>query len=164
MCFLFTWFNMQILNFQYASHRWHSRIYNPLKYLKWSVLRNKYRLEVVNYFCKALHVRCLPGFWIHLWMTHRDLTDCANVFHCENQVFLLLIIPNQSKTKTVSHTIFETFVNDNSRYKTQKLSWWVLWVGDARNIHKTFSIKNHYWNLKLLIVALSSVIKCSLLK
>ena len=23
--------------------------------------------ETVNYFCKALHLRCVKGFWIHLW-------------------------------------------------------------------------------------------------
>ena len=33
---LFTWFNMQILN---LCHRWHRRIQNPLKYLKWSYLQ-----------------------------------------------------------------------------------------------------------------------------
>ena len=36
MCFLFTWFNMQILNLCNGCYR---RIHNPLKYLKWSVLQ-----------------------------------------------------------------------------------------------------------------------------
>ena len=36
MCSLFTWFNMQILN---LCHRWNRHIHNPLRYLKWSVLR-----------------------------------------------------------------------------------------------------------------------------
>ena len=35
--------------------------------------------------------------------------------------------------------------------KTQKVSWWVLLFGDARNIHKSFFIKSHYWNLKLVV-------------
>ena len=35
MCSFYTWFNMQILN---LCRRLHSRIHNPLKYLKWSVL------------------------------------------------------------------------------------------------------------------------------
>ena len=48
-----------------------------------------------------------------------------------------------------------------SRYKTQKVSSIVPWVGNVRNIHKSFFIKNHCWNFKLSIVALSSVIKCS---
>ena len=34
MCSLFNWFNMQIMN---LCHRWHRRIHNPLKYLKWNV-------------------------------------------------------------------------------------------------------------------------------
>ena len=34
-------------------------------------------------------------------------------------------------------------------------------TGEARNIHKSFFIKNHYQNFKLPIVALSSIIKCS---
>lgn len=35
MCSFYTWFNMQVLN---LCHRLHSRIHNPLKYLKWSAL------------------------------------------------------------------------------------------------------------------------------
>ena len=34
-CSLFTWFNFQILN---LCHRWHRRIHNPHKYLKWILL------------------------------------------------------------------------------------------------------------------------------
>ena len=57
-------------------------------------------------------------------------------------VFIILpIIRNQSKAKIIPHTVFETFINNNSRYKTQKISWWVVYVGDARNIHKSFFIK-----------------------
>ena len=42
-------------------------------------------------------------------------------------VFIVLpIIQNQSKTKTIPHTVFETFINNNFRYKTQKAPWWVL--------------------------------------
>ena len=36
------------------------------------------------------------------------------------------------------HTVFETFINNSSRYKTQKVLRWVPWVGDARIIHKSF--------------------------
>ena len=39
MCSLFTWFNMQILNL--LCHRRHRRIHNPLRYLKWIVLRKQ---------------------------------------------------------------------------------------------------------------------------
>ena len=70
------------------------------------------------------------------------------------------IIPKQSKTKTIPHTAFETFMNCYYWYKTQKVSLWVLWVGYTTNIHKCLFIKNHYESFKLYIVAFSSVIKC----
>ena len=74
---------------------------------------------------------------------------------------VFIIQSNQSKIKIIPHTVFETFINNSFWYKTEKVSWWVLGVGDARNIHKSSFIKNNYWNLKLSIVALLSVIKCS---
>ena len=77
-------------------------------------------------------------------------------------VFIPLpIIQNQSTYKAIPHTVFKTFINNNSWFKGQKVSRWVVWIGDARNIYKSFCIKNHYWNLKLSLVALSSVIKRS---
>ena len=57
-------------------------------------------------------------------------------------IIVLPIIRNQSKPKTISHTGFKTFINNNSRYKTQKVSWWVLGIGDVRNINKSLFIKN----------------------
>ena len=79
----------------------------------------------------------------------------------KTSVFIVLpIIRNQSKPKTISHTVFETFINKDSRYKTEKVLKWALWVRDARNIHKSFFIKNHYWNLKLSKVAVPSIMKC----
>ena len=41
-------------------------IQNPVKQLRWSVLRNMERF--VNYFRKTLHLRFLRGFWISLWI------------------------------------------------------------------------------------------------
>ena len=71
---LSTWFNWQILS---LCHRWLRRIYNTLKYLKWSLFARI-----------MLHLRCLKGFWIRLWMIHQKLTDQANVCYCQKQVFL----------------------------------------------------------------------------
>ena len=48
------------------------------------------------------------------------------------------IIENQRKAKTILHTVFETFISNNRWYKVQKVSWWFLWIGDARNIWKSF--------------------------
>ena len=72
-------------------------------------------------------------------------------------LIVLSMIRNQGKTKTIPHTVFETFIINNSRYKTQEVSWWVLWFGDARNIHKNF----FYWKLLLeLEVGYSGSFKC----
>ena len=49
---LFTWFNMQILNLYH----------NTLKYLSKVFYENSQRLNVVNYFHKTLHFRCLAVF------------------------------------------------------------------------------------------------------
>ena len=74
-------------------------------------------------------------------------------------VFIVLpIILNQSKSKTILHTVFETFINNSSRNKTQKVSWWVLWVRDSRNIHNSFFL------IKIVIgkleVVYSGSLKC----
>ena len=60
------------------------------------------------------------------------------VFLWKSSIFIVLsIIQHQSKTKKLPHTAFETFINNNSWYKTLKLSLWVLWIEDAWNIHKS---------------------------
>ena len=59
---------------------------------------------------------------MRLWITHLDLTDRANVCCCEKNVFIVLpIIRNQIKTKAISHTLFETFMINNSPGKNQKV-------------------------------------------
>ena len=60
----------------------------------------------------------------------------------ESVSIVLPVIWNQSKIRKNWHTVFEAFINKNSQYKTQK--WCVLWVGDARNILKSFLIQNHF--------------------
>ena len=47
-------------------------------------------------------------------------------------VFIVLpIIQNQSKAKTIPHTVSETFVNGNSRYKIQRDITKTLKVGKS---------------------------------
>ena len=46
-------------------------------------------------------------------------------------------------------------INNNSRYKTQRFHGRFLEIIEI--FERTFFIKNNYWNLKLSIVALSSV-------
>ena len=75
--------------------------------------------------------------------------------YCENEVFFIAlpIIQYQSKAKIIPHTVFEIFMNSNSQYKAPE-----------EIFTRAFLIKNHYSNLKLSIVELSSFIKCSPLK
>ena len=125
-CPKFLEYALLILN---LCHWWHWRIQNPLKYLKWSVLRKQLTAKMVNYFRKILHLRCFTGFWIRLWMTNWDLTVQKNL---KTKCFYN---SKSWQTKTILHPVFETFTNNSSRYKTQMVLWWVLWVGDDRNIH-----------------------------
>ena len=48
------------------------------------------------------------------------LSKCVLIW--KRSVFIVLpIIWNQSKIKAIPHTVFETFINSNSWYKTQKI-------------------------------------------
>ena len=85
---------------------------------------------------------------------HIFLMRKRHIFLATCSLLVLPIIRNQNKSRTIPHTVFEIFVNNNYWYKTQNVSWWVLWVRDFRNIHKSFFIKSHYWNLKLSIISL----------
>ena len=65
------------------------------------------------------------------------------------RVFIVLpIILNQTKTKTISHTVFEILI-------TAILEFFELEMVEI--LARAFFIQDHYWNLKLFIVAL----KCS---
>ena len=58
-------------------------------------------------------------------------TMCGIVFKCvivwkPSSHIGLPIIRNQSKTTAILQTFFFWDINNNSRYKTQKVSWWVF--------------------------------------
>ena len=78
-------------------------------------------------------------------MTHRDLADQANVCYCENQVFYSF-----TNNKT---TILDT--------KLKRFHRGFFELEMLEIFTRAVLIKNYYWNLKLSIVALSSVKKCS---
>ena len=141
MCSLFTWFNLQILN---LCHRWHRRIHIPLKYLKWSLLRIWLTARSRYPFSQNVSSQM---FYSILNTLLDDTSTFGKSSKCvlfwKSSIFTVVpVIRDQSKTKTILHIVFEAFIGNNSRYKTQRVSWWVLWVGDARNIN--FFIKNHY--------------------
>ena len=50
------------------------RIQNDVKHEDRAFCDNSQQLKAVNYFCKALHLRYLPGFWIRL-----KIHACTNV-------------------------------------------------------------------------------------
>ena len=71
--------------------------------------------------------------------------SCKCVLLWKPSVFMVLpTIRNQSKAETIPHTVFEKFINSNSRYKFQKVSQWVLWIGEARNIYNTLHKKRSF--------------------
>ena len=119
VCSLFTWFNNQILNLR---HRW---------------------LLTLTIFVK----RPILDIWLGSDDTSRlDSSSKCVLLWKPSVVIVLLIIWSQSKTKAIPHTVFDTFIKNSSRYKTQKVSWWVFWVGDARNIHKILKIIIGTWS------------------
>ena len=148
---------MQILN---LNHRWHKRNHSPLRYLKWSVFAKIAWLLVLNYFRK----RSILDVWqdseyasrwhIGTWLIHQIVLLLK-----PSVVIVLPIIQNQSNPKIIPQKVFWD-IHWQSIVDPKLNLWSVLWVGDARSIHKSIFIKNHYWNLKLSTVAFSSVIKC----
>ena len=136
-------FHLLVLN---LCDRRHRLIYNLLKYLQ-------------NSSCQMLdRVLNTP-----LDDTLRLDWSSKCVLLWKLSVFIVLpIIRNQSKTKTIPHSDFETFINSISWYKTRKVSWCGFFKLEWLELfYRTFFIKNHYWELKLSIVAPSSVVKCS---
>ena len=67
----------------------------------------------------------------------------------ESQLFLqfLWLLKIKAKPKQFCTLQFEN--NFRNIQNSKGFIVLILWVADARNIHKSFFIKNHYWNLKL---------------
>ena len=57
---------------------------------------------------------------------HIFLMRKRHIFLATCSLLILPIIRNQNKSRTILHTVFEIFVNNNYWYKTQNVSWWVL--------------------------------------
>ena len=70
----------------------------------------------------------MPGRVLNMPLGDTSRLDRSNkyVLLWKPSVFIVLpIIRNQSKTKTIPHTVLETFINNHSENKT----WWVLELG-----------------------------------
>ena len=85
---------------------------------------------------------------------------------CENQMFFIVlpIIRNQSKTRTIPHTVLGYSLTTILETKLETLHGGLFELEMLEIFTRTFVIKNHYWDLKLSIVALTSAIKCYPLK
>ena len=52
----------------FCSMSWKRCSQNPVNHLKWSFSQKWLRDEAVTFFPKRRHLKCLTGFWIHLWL------------------------------------------------------------------------------------------------
>ena len=129
---------------------------NFLKSSKYTVFISRVPYEKTSYISyeKTSYISYEKTSYISMRKRHIFLMRKRHIFLATCSLLVLPIIRNQNKSRTIPHTVFEIFVNNNYWYKTQNVSWWVLWVRDFRNIHKSFFIKSHYWNLKLSIISL----------
>ena len=63
-------------------------------------------------------------------------------------MFLKFIL-NSQKTKNLKDTAhyFWDFYQEKLATKFNKILWWALWVGDPKNFHNSFFVKNYYFDL-----------------
>ena len=111
---------------------------HPLKYLKWSFLKRQLTAEIRK-ITITITILTITIITITITIDRRVLNTLLDdisrldksskfVLLGKPSVFIVLsIILNQSKTKTIPRTAFETFINNNSRCK-------------PRNIRKNFFV------------------------
>ena len=68
-----------ILIWIHKAHFKYMKAYNS-SYSQSITFRSSFFLSFVNYFCKKLHLRCLPRFWIRLWF-HQYQIIVQNEYH-----------------------------------------------------------------------------------
>ena len=72
-------------------------------------------------FAKCFILNIWQGYDYASWMTYQaNLTDREMYVVVKTKCFCSFTI--NSKLKVIAHTVFETFINSNSRCKTQKVS------------------------------------------
>ena len=55
----------------------------PCRYLRWVFFKNSQWLSTINYFSKNLHLRCLTGIWICLYLSAGQyLLKVRMLSHC----------------------------------------------------------------------------------
>ena len=106
--------------------------------------------RVLNRLSKCANVRYRKN-QVFLWFT-------INVHYRKNQVFLWFTINSQSKLKKFS-TLFLRYLPRKLATKFNKVSCWTLWIGDPRNFHNSFFVKNYYFNLNFFQALQSALLK-----
>ena len=89
--------------------------------------------EQVKNFLNPANTQCSSQEFLmrkrHIFLMrkrHIFLMRKRHIFLATCSLLVLPIIRNQNKSRTIPHTVFEIFVNNNYWYKTQNVSWWVL--------------------------------------
>ena len=75
-------------------YQYHVMIQNPVKHLRW---------KVFNYFCKALHLRCLTKFCIQLCEDGSVCRDVKNVLNDAQTIFLVKL--KNTMTKRIDYAV-----------------------------------------------------------
>ena len=81
--------------------------------------------EQVKIFLNPANTQCSSQEFL-MRKRHIFLMRKRHIFLATCSLLVLPIIRNQNKSRTIPHTVFEIFVNNNYWYKTQNVSWWVL--------------------------------------
>ena len=69
----------------------------------------------------------------------------------------LPLLHNQNYKNSV-HYSWEIY-QEKLATKFNKVSWWVLWIGDPINFHNSFFVKNYYLNLNFFQALQSALLK-----
>ena len=97
----------------------------------------------------------VSGWHIETWQVEQTVSSW------KPSVFIVLpTFPDQSNTKTIPHTVLRHSLITIIDTKLKRFHSGFFELEMPEIFTRAFFIKNHYWNLMLSIVALSSVIKC----
>ena len=109
--------------------KWH--IQSPINDLKWSFCGKSQHQKTINYFRKTLHLRCLTGFWIPLWMR-------KSVFH------LFLISQNRApwRKRRCTVTTHQSFSSSSSLLP--KLVFFVCFI----SVDKAGIVPHLWWMIR----------------
>ena len=71
---------------------------------------------------------------------------CANVRYLKPDVFIVLSLIQNQNLKNYAHYYWDTY-HKNVATRFNKVICWAVWIGDPRNFHNSFFVKNYYLKL-----------------